>query len=120
MKTTRILVVALVAAAVLGFGCKSDDEAMAGFLENEAWQAVAAAQASGDRQRLERVCLAAWMAMEAPEVKRLVKIGGLTTDMKKKIAKACEGLPSVEDLVKAELERELEKAQAESPTDDGH
>lgn len=120
MKATWVLVWTVLAAGLLGFGCKSDDERMAAALEEEVWTPVEAAKASGDEDKLQKACLAMWMALEAPEVRRLVKIGGLTTDVKKKLEKACEGMPSVADRIKAELDREVERGREEGASGAAH
>lgn len=109
----HLVVFAVVALGMLLPGCKSKDEQVAEALREQLLQPIQKAKEAGDKEKLSTHCLAMTMAIEAPEIAEQVKKDGEAAKVVKELERACEGAPSLGDMVNEELEKEVEKGAAE-------
>lgn len=114
----RTLVLAVLALGILALGCKSKDAQVAEALQQELLTPITKAKESGDKQAMGTHCLAMSMAIEAPEIAEEVKKGGESAKVVDELKKACEGAPSLGDMVNDELEKELKKGEEDKPASD--
>ena len=105
----RMLVFAVVSLGILALGCKSKDAQVAEALREELLKPIQTAKEAGNKQDLGTHCLAMSMAIESPEIAEQVKAGGDSAKVVDELKKACEGAPSLGDMVNEELDKEMKK-----------
>jgi hypothetical protein len=107
----RLLVFGVLSLGILALGCKSKDAQVAEALREELLKPIQAAKEANNKQDLGTHCLAMTMAIEAPEIAEQVKAGGESAKAVDELKKACEGAPSLGDMVNEELEKEMKKGE---------
>lgn len=114
----RMLVFGVLALGILALGCKSKDAQVAEALREELLKPITAAKEANNKQDLGTHCLAMSMAIEAPEIAEQVKAGGDSAKVVEELKKACEGAPSLGDMVNEELEKETKEVAKDEPAKD--
>jgi len=113
----RIFVFGVLSLGILALGCKSKDAQVAEALREELLKPIQAAKEANNKQDLGTHCLAMTMAIEAPEIAEQVKAGGDSAKVVDELKKACEGAPSLGDMVNEELEKEIKKGEEPAPAE---